>query len=58
MQDEMYMGPGEKIADENAGSSTNELSNDDLLYDPNVDVDNENWMHKERQKHIPKRGQF
>ena len=56
MQDEMYVGPEEDTVNKEqnkAGHDTQEPSNDDLLYDPSVDDDNENWMQKERDKYIP-----
>jgi len=56
MQDKMYVGleDGTVNKEQNrTGHDAQEPSNDDLLYDPSVDDDNENWMQKERDKYIP-----
>ena len=34
----------------------NEETNDELLYDPDLDVENEKWIEKERQKYRVKKG--
>ena len=60
MQDEMYVGPEDIVGEKQnkTGCGTEGQNNDELLYDPNVDDDNENWMQKERQKHIPRGGKI
>ena len=60
MQDEMYVGPEDIIGknQNKTGCDIEGKNNDDLLYDPSVDDDNEHWMQKERQKHIPTGGQI
>ena len=57
MQDEIYVGqdPNDRKP-KKMDCNMEGPSNDDLLYDPDVDVDNEKWIKSERQKHIPKKG--
>ena len=35
-------------------SKRKQLTNDELLYDPDIDDDNEKWMQKQRQAYQPK----
>lgn len=48
--------PAASKGDEGGKKQHHIPSNDDLLYDPNIDDDNQNWMDKQRAQYYPKKG--
>ncbi len=61
MDDQLYSGSNgnqdknTQHVKEEASSQPQEQNNDDLLYDPNLDDEDERWIEKERQKHRVKK---